>query len=65
MTTIDTRDAAEAYIITAIEATGVASRDEYDITAIADRLYDLAGGTWDIQHTPHDTFWAIVEEGEL
>ena len=65
MTTIDTRDAAEAYIITAIEATGIASRDEYDLTAIADRLYDLAGGTWDIQHIPHDTFWATVEEGEL
>lgn len=64
MITIDTRTAAEQHVITVIEA-GDATRDEFDIETITDRLYDLAGGTWDIQHIDHDQFWAVVEEHAL
>lgn len=62
MATIDTRTAAEEYVIDAIEA-GDATRADFDIETITDRLYDLAGGTWDIQHIDHDLFWKTVEEG--
>lgn len=64
MITIDTRTQAEQHIITSIEA-GDATRDEFDIEAIADSLYDIAGGTWDIQHIDHDMFWAVVAEHAL
>ncbi|QUL80641.1 hypothetical protein [Brevibacterium sp. SMBL_HHYL_HB1] len=62
MPTIDTRTEAEQYVIDAIEA-GDATRHEFDIHAITDHLYDLAGGTWDIQHIEHEHFWRAVEAG--
>lgn len=64
MNTIDTRTAAEQYVIDVIEA-GDATRAVFNIEAIADRLYDRAGGTWDIQHIDHDAFWSVVEDGAL
>lgn len=60
--TIDTRARAEQYIIDCIEA-GDAHRTEFDIEAITDHLYDLAGGTWDIQHIEHGDFWRAIEAG--
>lgn len=56
--TFTTRAEAENYITTSL---GEYAAD-HDVEAIADRLYDIAGGTWDIQHINHDIFWAVVAD---
>lgn len=53
-----TRTDATNYVTTAIEA-GAATADEFDVDAIADALYDIAGG-WDFTSVDHDEFWAVV-----
>ena len=59
ITTYTTRDDAIAAVIDAIEATGEATADEYDIDAIADEVVgDYASG---YQLADEDTFWAAVE----
>jgi len=60
-----TRDEAiQSEIITAIEATGVATRDEYDIDAIAD---EVLGGYDEGYELIVDSagFWAAVERHAL
>lgn len=57
---------ATAYVIEAIEANGtdIASRDEYDVEAIVDELYDLVG-SYDFDTVEHDTFWEIVARHDI
>jgi len=60
-----TRDEAiEREIIAAIEAGGVAGRDEYDVDAIAD---EVLGGFEDgyAVKVDDDEFWQAVERHEL
>ena len=58
------RHTATEYIVTAIES-GDATRDEFDIDAIADAAYDAAGGTWDITNLDTAIFWGLVQEHAL
>lgn len=54
-----TRTDAMTSLTAAIEASGVATIDEYDTDAILDACYDEVG-SWDIEQVDNDTFWAIV-----
>lgn len=57
------KQAATEYVARAIEANGtdVASRGDFDITAIVDELYIMAGGSWDVSRVDDDVFWQTVE----
>jgi hypothetical protein len=62
MSTYSTRDEAiEREIVVPIEATGVATRDEYDIDAIADEVLGGAGDGYALT-VDTDGFWAAVEK---
>ena len=56
-----TRTDAMTALTAAIEASGVATIDEYDTDAILDECYDEVG-SWDIEQVEPDTFWGIVAE---
>lgn len=61
MQTITSRQDAEAYVTEAIEATGVAARDEYDIEAILDHYWDTYTGWARMEGEEPEGFWAVVE----
>lgn len=54
---------ALAFIARAIEA-GAANADEFDLPAIADTLYNFAGG-WDFDNVSMTTFWTIVVDNVI
>lgn len=65
---LTTMQDVHAEIIEAIEGNGadVASRDEYDIAAIADRCYEYSPELRAfVQTISPDEFWPIVEEAAL
>lgn len=49
------------YVITAIEAGGTATADEFAIDAIVTELWDKNDGSYDFDKLDSDTFWAVVE----
>lgn len=57
------RDAIQAEIIDVIEASGVATADEYDIDAIADQVLTSEGTCFEYRIVVDETvdFWAVVE----
>lgn len=57
--TTTTRTDAMIALTAAIEASGVATIDEYDVDAILDACYAEVG-SWVIELVEPDTFWAIV-----
>lgn len=59
-----TRATATAYITDAIDA-GDASAADVDTEGLADRLYTLAGGSWDFDGIDTSVFWAAVQDYEL
>lgn len=54
-----TRDTATAYVIDAIEATGAASRWDFDINAIVTVSHAVAEG-WDFSSMEEEIFWRIA-----
>ena len=56
-------DAIQAEIIDVIEASGVATADEYDIDAIADQVLTSEGTGFEYRIVVDETvdFWAVVE----
>ena len=64
MTSYTTKqDAIQAEIIDVIEASGVATADEYDIDAIADQVLTSEGTGFEYRIVVDETvdFWAVVE----
>lgn len=64
MTSYTTKqDAIQAEIIDVIEASGVATTDEYDIDAIADQVLTSEGTGVEYRIIVDETvdFWAVVE----
>ena len=64
MTSYTTKqDAIQAEIIDVIEASGVATADEYDIDAIADQVLTSEGTGFEYRSVVDETvdFWAVVE----
>lgn len=57
-----TRTEAAEFVATCIEAGGVdvAAREEFDMDAILDALYEIAG-SWDVAQVEPEDFWPIVE----
>ncbi len=57
------RDAIQAEIIDVIEASGVATADEYDIDAIADQVLTSEGTSIEYRIVVDETvdFWAAVQ----
>ncbi len=50
---------ATAYVITALEAKGTATRDDFDIPAIVTVTHGLAE-TWDFHSVDPTTFWNVA-----
>ncbi|WP_067687492.1 hypothetical protein [Nocardia jejuensis] len=50
---------ATAFVITALEAKGTATRDDFDIPAIVTTTYNLTQ-TWDFHHVDRTLFWNIA-----
>lgn len=53
------RDSATAYVIDAIEATGAASRHDFDIPAIVTVSHAVAE-CWDFSSIEQEIFWRIA-----
>ncbi|TCJ97019.1 hypothetical protein [Nocardia alba] len=53
------RESAVAFVIDAVESTGAATRNDFDIDRIVTTAHDLADD-WDLQTLTPDTFWRIA-----
>lgn len=58
-TTPWSRESAVAFVIDAVESTGAATRNDFDIDRIVTTAHDLADD-WDLQTLTPDTFWRIA-----
>ncbi|MEU4651392.1 hypothetical protein [Nocardia fluminea] len=54
-----TRESAVAFVIDAVESTGAATRNDFDIDRIVTTAHALADD-WDLQTLTPDTFWRIA-----
>ncbi|GAA1051350.1 MULTISPECIES: hypothetical protein [Bacillati] len=54
-----TNATAAEYVISAIE-NGDASREDFNVEAIASDLHDIAG-CWNVAEVDADEFWTVVE----
>ncbi|MGS2811335.1 hypothetical protein [Nocardia sp. MW-W600-9] len=54
-----TRESAIAYVISALEAKGTATRDDFDVAGIVTAFRDIADG-WDFHLMERETFWRIA-----
>ncbi|MFD4458688.1 hypothetical protein [Nocardia sp. NPDC058480] len=54
-----TRESATAYVISALEAKGTATRDDFDVAGIVTAFRDIIDG-WDFRLLERDTFWRIA-----
>lgn len=54
-----TRESAIAYVISALEAKGTATRDDFDVAGIVAAFRDIIDG-WDFRLLERDTFWQIA-----
>ncbi|MFD6396865.1 hypothetical protein [Nocardia sp. NPDC060249] len=53
------RESAVAFVIDAVESTGAATRNDFDIDRIVTTAHELADD-WDLQTLSPDTFWRIA-----
>ncbi|MCX4092619.1 hypothetical protein [Nocardia sp. alder85J] len=53
------RESATRFVIDAVESTGAASRDDFDIDRIVTTAHSLVND-WDIQIMPPEAFWRIA-----
>ncbi|MFC4128185.1 hypothetical protein [Nocardia rhizosphaerae] len=53
------RETAVAFVIDAVESTGAATRNDFDIDRIVSTAHELADD-WDLQTLTPDTFWRIA-----
>lgn len=53
------RESAVAFVIDAVESTGAATRNDFDIDRIVTTAHELADD-WDLQMLTPDTFWRIA-----
>ncbi|WP_069160860.1 hypothetical protein [Nocardia altamirensis] len=53
------RETAVAFVIDAVESTGAATRDDFDIDRIVTTAHDVVDD-WDIQALQPATFWRIA-----
>ncbi|MEV0432174.1 MULTISPECIES: hypothetical protein [unclassified Nocardia] len=53
------RETAVAFVIDAVESTGAATRNDFDIERIVTTAHELADD-WDLQVLTPDTFWRIA-----
>ncbi|MBC7302995.1 MAG: hypothetical protein H5T78_18865 [Nocardia sp.] len=53
------RESAVAFVIDAVESTGAATRNDFDIDRIVSTAHELADD-WDLQMLTPDTFWRIA-----
>ena len=51
-------------IAQAIEATGEANADDYDLETILDEMYNFGAGGY-VQAVDHEEFWASVERNAV
>ncbi|MFF0543624.1 hypothetical protein ACWEVD_25765 [Nocardia thailandica] len=58
-TTRYSRETAVAFVIDAVESTGAATRNDFDIDRIVTTAHELADD-WDLQTLAPDTFWRIA-----
>ncbi|WP_410877168.1 hypothetical protein [Nocardia sp. A7] len=58
-TTRWSRESAVAFVIDAVESTGAATRNDFDIDRIVSTAHELADD-WDLQTLTADTFWRIA-----
>ncbi|HLS78753.1 MAG TPA: hypothetical protein VK083_18380 [Nocardia sp.] len=54
-----TRETAVAFVIDAVESTGAATRDDFDIDRIVSTAHELAED-WDLNTLQPETFWRIA-----
>ncbi|MFD3745378.1 hypothetical protein [Nocardia sp. NPDC058633] len=54
-----TRESATVYVISALEAKGTATRDDFDVAGIVTAFRDIAEG-WDFRSMEQETFWRIA-----
>lgn len=52
-------ESATNYVITALEAKGTATREDFDVPAIVAAARDIAD-SWDFRDIEQATFWRIV-----
>ncbi|MFC4372686.1 hypothetical protein ACFO5K_01130 [Nocardia halotolerans] len=53
------RETAVAFVIDAVESTGAATRNDFDIDRIVSTAHEMADD-WDLQVLAPDTFWRIA-----
>ncbi|BAD57450.1 hypothetical protein SAMN05421776_101753 [Nocardia farcinica] len=58
-TTSYSRETAVAFVIDAVESTGAATRNDFDIDRIVNTAHDLADD-WDLNTLQPETFWRIA-----
>ncbi|MFD4354429.1 hypothetical protein ACFWPX_17885 [Nocardia sp. NPDC058518] len=58
-TALSSRESAIAFVIDAVESTGAATRNDFDIDRIVTTAHELADD-WDLQTLTPDTFWRIA-----
>lgn len=54
-----TRETAVAFVIDAVESTGAATRDDFDIDRIVSTAHELTED-WDLNSLQPETFWRIA-----
>ncbi|GAD85959.1 hypothetical protein [Nocardia asteroides] len=54
-----TKESATAYVISALEAKGTATRDDFDVAGIVAAFRDIVD-SWDFQLMERETFWRIA-----
>ncbi|QDP80003.1 Uncharacterised protein [Nocardia otitidiscaviarum] len=54
-----TRESAVAYVITALEAKGTATRDDFDVPGLVATSRAIAG-SWDLEGMPPSLFWTLA-----
>ena len=52
---------AREFVTSAIEASGAAKADEYNLDALMDALYEIAG-SWDMTSVETELFWETIKE---
>ncbi len=54
-----TRESATAYVISALESKGTATRDDFDVAGIVATFRDLIDG-WDFRLLEREMFWRVA-----
>lgn len=54
-----TRESAIAYVVSALESKGTATRDDFDVAGLVAAFGELIDG-WDVGLLERETFWRIA-----